>query len=93
MDLLWPIELLLLVVVDGVRHLAIALRKVDIEDGLSNTTWRRNNEVEGSRHTLMHADICQTCLLAVRCRQILEEKQLVLTDMPTELIELPTLTE
>lgn len=67
MDLLGPVELLLLVIVDGVGHLPMAFREVHIEDGLGNATWRRDYKVEGSRHTLVHADIGEASLFAVGC--------------------------
>jgi len=71
MDLLRLVQLLLLVVVDGVRQLSVALGEVDIENRLGNATWRGHHEVEGPRNPFVHADVGQSRLLAERRGQIL----------------------
>lgn len=75
MDLLRPIELLLLVVVDGVRQLSVAFGEVHVEDRLRNATWRRNNKVEGPWNPFVHADVGESRLLAEGRGQILRKNE------------------
>lgn len=62
--LLRPVELLLLVVVDGIGQLPMALGEVHIEHGLGHAAGGRDDEVEGPGNPLMHADVRKAGLLA-----------------------------
>lgn len=50
---------------------AITHGKVHFECRLGHATRRRNDEVESARHTLVHADVGEARLLAIRCGQVL----------------------
>lgn len=74
MYLLWSIKFFFIIIIYGIGHLSMSLRKVHIEYGFGNATWRRHYKVKSPWYPLMHADIGQTSLLAVWRGKILNTK-------------------